>query len=86
MPIFIYESHLGRLYADDSLLSSEDLYCESCGKSDWFIGAAFTKEEAVHLLIDYYKDGFYDEEECEDWIEEHYGDFLNTLWDAEDEN
>ena len=48
--MYIYESHMGSLYASDYELSYEETYCEQCGDSDWFIGYATTREEAWDLL------------------------------------
>ncbi len=45
----IYQSHLGGIYATTEYL--DDLYCETCGDSDWYIGeynsaVTFLKDEA----------------------------------------
>lgn len=50
--MYIYESHLGGLYATDEERSKESLYCEICGDWDWFYGQAATREEAWDLLKD----------------------------------
>ena len=50
--MYIYEAHMGGLYSSDELLDYEDLYCETCGDSDTYIGCAETKEEAWNLLRD----------------------------------
>ena len=50
--MYIYEGHMGGLYSSDELLDYEDLYCETCGDSDTYIGYAETKEEAWNLLKD----------------------------------
>ena len=50
--MYIYEGHLGSLYASDTYLDYEDLYCEECGDSDWCIGYATTREQAWELLKD----------------------------------
>ena len=42
----VYEGHLGGLYTSDYVLDYEDLYCETCGDSDTYIGYADTKEDA----------------------------------------
>ena len=35
---YLYESHLGGLYASDEELDYDSLYCSQCGDSDWPIG------------------------------------------------
>lgn len=50
--MFIYENHLGGVYAEDIELDLDDLYCEQCGDSDFLIGSASTREEAWELLKD----------------------------------
>ena len=50
--MYIYEGHMGGLYSSDELKDYEDLYCETCGDSDTYIGYAETKEEAWNLLKD----------------------------------
>lgn len=50
--MYIYESHMGGLYASDTYLDYKDLYCEECGDHDWYIGRAFTRAEAWELLKD----------------------------------
>jgi len=50
--MYIYEGHLGCLYALDEQLDFEDLYCEQCGDSDWLLGNAENREEAWELLKD----------------------------------
>lgn len=51
--MYIYEGHLGSLYTSDRYLEDDELYCEQCGDSDWFIGHAETKAQAWDLLKDY---------------------------------
>lgn len=50
--MYIYQGHLGGLYTSDDILDYEDLYCEECGDSDWLVGYASTREEALNLLKD----------------------------------
>ena len=47
---YIYRSHMGGLYVSDEKIKSEDLYCETCGDSDEYIGPASNSEEAWELL------------------------------------
>lgn len=48
--MYLYESHLGGIYATDDEMDYDDLYCEECGDSDWPIGEAETAQEAYDLL------------------------------------
>ena len=50
--MYIYESHMGGLFVSDEVLSYEQTYCETCGDSDYLIGYAETREEALELLKD----------------------------------
>lgn len=47
---YIYRSHMGGLYTSDEPIKPEDLYCETCGDSDEYIGTASNSEEAWELL------------------------------------
>lgn len=54
--MYIYENHLGGLYASDYALDDDDLYCEQCGNSDWCIDCAETicisiKMESLTQLV-----------------------------------
>ena len=80
--MWIYEGHMGSLYASEMLFSHEDLYCEQCGDHDWLIGYAINREDAWELLKDntdtfdasmckgcpHDKDYDYCNYECEDYI------------------
>lgn len=50
--MYIYENHLGGLYAADELIDDEQLYCEECGDFDTLVGYAETREAAWELLKD----------------------------------
>ena len=63
MRLYIYESHMGALYASDKSLDYDVLYCEQCGDSDWCIGYATTRAEAWDLLKD--STATFDESMCE---------------------
>lgn len=52
MYMYIYENHMGGLYATDEVLSYEETYCETCGDSDTLIGSADSADEAWALLKD----------------------------------
>ena len=43
---YVYESHMGGLYTSEYPLPWEDLYCDSCGDSDWELGYCETRAEA----------------------------------------
>ena len=47
---YLYESHLGGLYTSEEYL--DDLYCETCGDSDWLIGTFSTINEFWDLIED----------------------------------
>lgn len=66
--MYIYNGHLGDLYVSPVELDWEDLFCETCGDSDIFIGYATTKEQAWDL----FKGG---------WNYEYIKNFINTYWD-----
>ena len=64
--MYFYRGHLsGELYSSDEFLDYEDLYCETCGDSDEYIGYAETKEEAWSLLL-----GGLDYERVKNFIDE----------------
>lgn len=52
----IYSSHLSGLYTSPTLIDTDDLYCESCGDFDWYIGEFADATEFLKFyadLIDY---------------------------------
>lgn len=49
MPYF-YESHMGGIYTTDEERDFDDLYCETCGDSDTYIGYAATKTQARKII------------------------------------
>ena len=70
--MFIYESHMGGLFASEAEYDEDSLYCDTCGDSDMLIGEANNKEELLNLLKNYnYQKEYIDEfandifEECE---------------------
>ena len=74
--MYIYEGHMGGLYSSDELLDYEDLYCETCGDSDTYIGCAETKEEAWNLLrddVDIDGSGGWDYEYVKNFIDTSFG-------------
>lgn len=72
--MYIYENHMGGLFTSDQELSYEECYCETCGDSDWLIGEADTREEALELLRD--EDGYipYTDEYMQEFLSEHFGE------------
>ena len=48
--MYLYESHMGGLYSTQEEQEFEDLYCEQCGDSDWFIGEYETLGEYWNLI------------------------------------
>ena len=50
--MYIYESHMGGVFATDEVLDFDQCYCEECGDSDYLIGQANTVDEAWTLLKD----------------------------------
>lgn len=48
--MYVYEGHMGSLFATDHELSIEERYCEQCGDYDWCVGCATTRAEAWELL------------------------------------
>lgn len=74
--MYIYDGHLGDLYVSPVELDWENLFCETCGDSDIFIGYATTKEQAWDLFKDDLDiDGF------GGWNYEYIKNFINTYWD-----
>ena len=74
--MYIYEGHMGSLFATDELLSYEECYCETCGDSDWFIGEADTRKEAWELLKDEI-----DINGSGGWNFEYVANFINSNWE-----
>ena len=73
--MYIYEGHLGGLYATEYPLDYDDLYCEECGDSDWLIGYANNKKEAWKLFegkLDINGSGGWNYEYVKNFINEHF--------------
>lgn len=74
--IYVYESHMGGLYAGDYELSYEQRYCDLCDKSDEFLGRANDEKELCDLLkvfSEYYDDEYIEyffNETCERYFNE----------------
>lgn len=53
--MYYYISHMGSgLYSSDEYLSYDDLYCETCGDSDTYLGYFETEEEAEEAYRKYF--------------------------------
>lgn len=74
--MYIYEGHMGSLYASDDVLDYEDTYCETCGDSDWLIGHANTRKDAWDLLKD-----DTDIDGSGGWDHNYVQEFINENWD-----
>lgn len=49
---YIYESHLdGGLYYTNEQQSYEQLRCDMCGDSDWFVCEAKSKDDIIKCLV-----------------------------------
>ena len=59
---YIYEGHMGGLYATEEELSFKALYCEQCGDRDRLIGYANNLTEAWELLKG--KADLFDDDKC----------------------
>ena len=74
--MYIYQGHLGSLYTSDEYLDYDDLYCEQSGDSDWLIGYATTREEALELLKD-----DTDIDGSGGWDYDYVQEFIKVNWD-----
>ena len=52
LTMYIYEGHLGGLFASEYSIPFDRLYCETCGDSDRELGNVETVEELIALLAD----------------------------------
>lgn len=50
--MYLYEAHMGGLYTSENRYSYHELYCETCGDSDWELGEFETLEEFWNLISD----------------------------------
>lgn len=79
--MYIYESHMGGLFASSDEMSFEELYCETCGDSDSLIGEAESAEDAWELLKpnDFAciscEGAEFCEETCEKFGDNYHGDY-----------
>lgn len=66
--MYLYENHLGGIYTSDEIIDEEELYCEECGDSDWYIGSIEEDDpiEAAYKLINDHCEISLCEEDCDD--------------------
>lgn len=76
--VYIYESHLGGLFAVNEPLTYEECYCEECGDSDWEIGDYNCFKEFYDSIIN--DDRYYDTD-SKQWLlsEEALASIVNEL-------
>lgn len=75
--MYIYQGHLGSLYATEYELDYDELYCEQCGDSDWLIGEADVAKQAWSLLkdeTDIDGSGGWDYEYVQEFIKANFAD------------
>lgn len=70
--MYIYEGHMGGLFVSDEMLSYEECYCEQCGDSDWLIGEAETREEALELLKDEEGNILWEDDYVQEFLDENF--------------
>lgn len=59
---YIYENHLGGgVWWSEHESSYDDLYCETCGDSDWPLGTFETAQDLKEIVIDRYGEEYADE-------------------------
>ncbi len=83
MSAWVYELHMGGLFASNEPIPDEYLYCEQCGDSNWEVGefdtlADFLKYWADNIYVDD-GDGGYPLEDVLDDVTESFND--DMTWD-----
>lgn len=83
MSAWVYELHMGGLFASSEPISDEYLYCEQCGDSDWEVGefetlADFLRYWADNIYVDD-GDGGYPLEDVLDDVAESFNN--DMTWD-----
>lgn len=72
---YIYEGHLGSIYTTSYELDYDDLYCEQCGDSDYFVGEVETVGELLdtvaNLVLGYCN---FSPEYVQEWVNEEFPD------------
>lgn len=82
---YIYEGHMGNFFTTSKEIDYEDLYCESCGDCDTYIGYAENAEEAWELLKN--RTNTFDDSVCEgckhkddyEYCEEHCKEYEKSF-------
>lgn len=75
--MYIYQSHMGGFFTEESPLGFDECYCEECADSDYLIGHATTREEAWNLVkddTDINGSGGYDYDYVKSFIESNFED------------
>ena len=62
--LYWYASHLGGIYSSTHRIKDDDLYCDQCGDSDYYLGRFETEEEAYEEYRRYM--GFDEEDDMYD--------------------
>lgn len=74
--MYIYEGCLGELYVLDEALDYEELFCETCGDSDYLIGFANNRKEAWNML----KGGMDINDGSGGWNRSYVKEFIESNW------
>lgn len=72
---YIYEGHLGSIYATSYELDYDDLYCEQCGDSDWLVGGVETVGELLDAIASLVVGAYnLSPEYVQEWVNEEFPD------------
>lgn len=71
--MYLYESHMGGTYLSNDLYDYDELYCETCGDSDYLIGEFETIKEYLTLVNEY------SSEELCTYLSEHVERIVDTF-------
>lgn len=71
---YIYESHMGGIYATSYALDYEERYCDQCGDCDSLIGEAETVGELLIVLSNCIMGSYVSIEYMQEWVMEHFPD------------
>lgn len=66
---YIYESHLGGLYATEAMLDFDFLYCDQCGDYDRELGYFESRTKARKAL---WKLDFYSKEDIKEFLDKEF--------------
>lgn len=59
--MFLYVSHMGGLYLTKEEQETNDLYCDTCGDMDRYLGQVDTPEDVHKAIANSQYKGFFDE-------------------------